>query len=91
MKGSNLVSGDHVRVREANVFKKGTEPRWSDDIYTAEGVKGMSVALTNDEVYKRDMLLKIPKDTINITHTTVKPNVIKVATKERKREVLHKQ
>ena len=37
------------------------------------------------------MLLKIPNDTIKITHTTVKPNVIKVATKERKREVLHKQ
>ena len=27
VKGGNFVSGDHVRVREANVFKKGTEPR----------------------------------------------------------------
>ena len=91
MKGSDLVSHDHVRVREANVFKKGTEPRWSDEIHTVEGVKGLSVTLTNDKVYKRDQNLKFPKDTIKITHTTVKPNVIKVATKERKREVLHKQ
>ena len=37
------------------------------------------------------MWLKISTDTIKITHTTAKPNVIKVATKERKHEVLHKQ
>ena len=43
--------------------------------------------------HKRDKLLKIPKDTIKITDTshTTKPNVIKQATKEKKREILHKQ
>ena len=51
-KGSDLVSGDHVRVRQANIFKKGTEPRFSDDIYTVGAVKGQSVTLTNDKVYK---------------------------------------
>ena len=60
-------------------------------IYTVEGIKGMSVTLNDDKVYKRDKLLKIPKDTIKITHETVKPNVIKQATKERKQEILHKQ
>ena len=35
--------------------------------------------------------LKFQKDTIKITHTTVKPNVINEATKERKRKVFHKQ
>ena len=89
-KGADLVSGDHVRVREANIFKKGTEPRWSDEVYTVEGVKGLSVTLTNDKVYKRDSLLKIPKDTIKITHSTVKPNVIKVATKQRKQDIILK-
>ena len=90
-KGSDLVGGDHVRVREANIFKKGTEPRWSDEVYTVEGVKGLTVTLSNDKVYKRDNLLKIPNDTIKITHTTeVKPNVIKTATKQRKQGIILK-
>ena len=75
----------------ANYFKKGTEPRWSDEVYTVEGVKGMNITLNDDKLYKCDKLLRIPKDTIKITHESVKPNVIKQATKERKREILHKQ
>ena len=67
--------GDHVRVSIANYFKKGTEPRWTDEIFTVEAVKGMNVTLNEDKVYKRDKLLSIPKDTIKITHTKVKPNV----------------
>ena len=90
MKGSNFVSGDHVRVREANIFKKGTESRWSDEIYTVEGVKGLSVTLTNDKVYKWDQILNFSKDKIKITHTTVKPNVIKTATKQRKQDIILK-
>jgi hypothetical protein len=92
-KGSDIATGDHVRVSIANFFKKGSEPRWSDEIYTVEGVKGMTITLSDDKAYKRDKLLKIPKDTIKITDSShaVKPNVIKQATKERKNEISHKQ
>lgn len=38
-KGSDLIPGDHVGVSETNYFRKGTEPRWSDDIYAVEGLK----------------------------------------------------
>jgi hypothetical protein len=88
-KGSDLSIGDHVRVSEANYFKKGTEPRWTDEIYTVEEIKGMSITLNDDKVYKRDKLLKIPKDTIKITDTshTVKPNVIKQATQQHKQHL----
>ncbi len=41
-KESDISIGDHVRVSIANFFKKGTEPRWSDEIYTVEGVNGMT-------------------------------------------------
>ena len=76
----------------ANYFKKGTEPRYSDEVYTVEVVKGMNITLNDDKVYKRDKLLKIPKDTIKITDTShTQPNVIKQATKERKRDIFHKQ
>ena len=64
---NDLSVGDHVRVSIANYFKKGTEPRYSDEVYTVEGVKGMNITLNDDKVCKRDKLLKIPKDTIKIT------------------------
>ncbi len=38
-KCSALIPGDHVRVSETNYFRKGTEPRWSDDIYAVKGLK----------------------------------------------------
>ncbi len=28
---NDLVVGDHVRVRKADFFKKGNEPRWTDE------------------------------------------------------------
>ena len=79
----DISVGDHVRVSIANYFKKGSEPRWSDEVYTVEGVKGMNITLNDDKVYKRDKLLQIPKDTIKVTDISesVKPNVIKQATK----------
>ena len=48
-KGSDISIGHHVRVSIANFFTKGTEPRWSDDIYTVEGVKGMTITLSDDK------------------------------------------
>ena len=51
----------------------------------------MSITLNNYNVYKRGKFLKISKNTIKITHSTVKSNEMKEAIKERKREVLHKQ
>ena len=38
-KGSDLAAEDHVRISVKNAFKKGTEPRFSDEVYTVEGVK----------------------------------------------------
>ena len=88
-KGSDLSIGDHARVSIANFFKKGTEPRYSDEIYTVEGIKGMTITLNDDKTYKRDKLLKIPKDTIKITDSSqaVKPNVIKQATNQHKQHL----
>jgi hypothetical protein len=91
-KGSDLAAGDNVRISEKNAFAKGTEPRWSDDVYTVEGVKGLSVTLSDGKAYKRDKLLKIPKDTIKITNSDnkAKANVIKTAKKQRKQELILK-
>jgi hypothetical protein len=59
--------------------------------HTVEGVKELSTTLDNAKILKRDQLLKIPKDTIKITHShDVKPNVIKVATKQHKQHLILK-
>ena len=91
-KGSDLIIGDHVRISEKNAFKKGTEPRFSDEVYTVEGVKGLSVTLSDGKAYKRNKLLKIRKDTVKITNSDsgVKANVIKTATKQRKHKLVLK-
>ena len=49
----------------------------------------MSITLNDDKTYKRNKVLKIPKDTIKITDTshTTKPNVIKQATKQHKQHL----
>jgi hypothetical protein len=90
-KGSDLEARHHVRISEKNTFKKGTEPRWSDEVYTVEAVKGLSVTLSDGKAYKRDKLLKIPRDTIKITYLDngAKANVIKTA-KQRNQELILK-
>ena len=84
---SDLVKGDKVRIRETNIFKKGTEPRWSDEVFEVESARGKSVELVGEnKVLKRDQVLKVPNDTVS-----QKPNVIKVASKERQIKVKLKQ
>jgi len=55
-----------VRIlQKKNQFQKGTEARYSDDVYTVKKVNGKSITLNNDEVYKRTSLLIVPKSTIS--------------------------
>ena len=65
---------------DTHLFKKGSENRWSDKIYTVAAAMGKTVALTDGTMHKRDKVLLVPHDT---EETTVK-NVIKVATKQHK-------
>ena len=75
---------DKVRIKLEG-FNKKSEGQYSDEIYTVEKVSGKTVFLTNGDVKKYDMLLKIAPDTI----TTINP--IKTAKKEHKQEMIHKK
>ena len=79
------------RESTANYFKKGTEPCWSDKLYTVEGVKGRNIKLNHVKVYKQDKLLKTSNGTIKIIDESVKPNLTMQANKKRKLEILHNQ
>lgn len=60
---SNLEPNDNVRIRISGKFKKGTEPLWTDEIYTVKLVKNKSITLTDGTRKKRTDLLKIPNGT----------------------------
>ena len=63
---SDIHISDKVRIlQKKNQFQKGTEARYSDDVYTVKKVNGKSITLNNDEVYKRTSLLIVPKSTIS--------------------------
>lgn len=72
---------DNVRIRIKDGFRKGSEPRYSDKIYSVIEVNGKRVTLDNDKTYLESDLIK----TI-IDDTT--PNVINVLNKKNKQKKL---
>jgi hypothetical protein len=78
---TDLKAGDKVRIDDTAMFKKGSENRWSDKIYTVAAAMGKTVALTDGTMHKRDKVLLVPNHT---EETTTEKNVIKIATKQHK-------
>mgnify|MGYP001100917284 CR=1 FL=1 len=66
-------------LQKKNQFQKGTEARYSDDVYTVKKVNGKSITLNNDDVQKRTSLLIVPKTT-----KTDEKNVIVKVNKQNK-------
>ena len=60
---SDLLLNDKVRIKLTGIFKKGTDPGWSDEFYTVEHINKNTITLSNGKKYKRENLLKIPNDT----------------------------
>ena len=86
---TDLKPGDKVRIDDTALFKKGSESRWSDEIYVVKEARGKTVMLTDGTTHKRSKVLMVPHNTI-ITPTTEK-NVIKVATKQHKDKLYFKR
>ena len=65
MTRTDLQIGDKVRkdVRVSESNTKGTDPRWSDKVFTVKAIKGQTITLNDDSKYKRQNLLKVPADT----------------------------
>ena len=82
---SDLIAGDKVRILDRKLFKKGSDPQYTSETYTVESVHGKTIHLTNGLIKKRDMLLKVHKDTIpNTNNKTITQQVTKEKTIERK-------
>jgi len=76
---SELTVGDKVRkyiITNAKI-EKGTDPRYSDAVFTVVSAHGLTIKLDDGSTLRRDRLLKVPRDT-----ESSEPNVI---TQEKKR------
>jgi hypothetical protein len=62
---SDIDVNDKVRIKIKGQFRKGTEARYTDEVYTVKKVRGNAVTLDNDEIYKRSSLLIVPKTTVS--------------------------
>jgi len=78
---SDLTIGDKVRkdVLFNNKNAKGTDPRWSDAVFSVKGINGQTITLNDNTKYKRTNLLKVPNDS-----QTLATNPITVAKKVQK-------
>ena len=88
---SDLEEGDKVRINIRTTFDKGTAPRWSDEVFVVQSATGLSITLTNGAVQKREQLLKVSKETVLPRKEQVKPNAIKKASVENKKERILKE
>ena len=60
---TDLQINNKVRTKITGIFKKGTDPGWSDEFYIVEHVNKNTITLSNGKKYKRENLLRIPDDT----------------------------
>ena len=77
---SDLNIGDKVRIYIKTLLQKGTEPTYSNEVYTVEHIRGKTIILNNGEHKRRDTLLLVPPDTIG----SIKKNIIQKATQDYK-------
>ena len=85
---NEFKEGDKVRIKIFSPLSKKSEGQYSDEIYIVKEVNGKSITLTNGQVKKYDMLLKVHDETPT---ETIKPKLIKKAKQEAKQEKMLKK
>ena len=83
---SDLQIDNKVRTKLTGIFKKGTDPGWSDEFYTVEHINKNTITLSNGKKYKRENLLKIPDNTAETGRNIVAQNHLE----EKVRKVIKK-
>lgn len=73
---SDLKVDDFVRIRINKTFRKGTEPRYTDDVYRVVNVNGKRITLDNDKIYIDSELIKTnnTNNEENVVNQTLKQN-----------------
>ena len=58
-----------MQLVDTKLFKKGSEPQYTSEVYKVESVHGKTIYLEGGLKKKCNMLLKVHKDTIGSSHT----------------------
>ena len=71
---SDLKPGEKVRknILFINKFSKGTDPKWSEKVFTVESVHGNTITLNDKSMYKRMRLLKVHQEAIDYDKNPVR-------------------
>ena len=66
---ASLDEGDNVRISTMgrSALQKGTDPKWSDQVFRVTNVKGNTITLNNEKAYSHNDLLKVPAGSQNVT------------------------
>ena len=66
---ASLALDDSVRVSTMgrSALQKGTDPKWSDEVFQVTNVKGNTITLSSEKAYSRNDLLKVPAGSQNKT------------------------
>ena len=51
---------------KSNIFSKGTEPKWSDEVFIVKAVRGNKIEFSDDSMNLRNDLLHVPDDAESI-------------------------
>ena len=67
---ASLAIDDNVRISTMgrSALQKGTDPKWSDEVFQVTNVKGNTITLSNEKAYSRNDLLKVPAGSQNVTN-----------------------
>ena len=71
---SDLVHGDKVRknILFNDRNSKGSDPKWSDKVFTVASTHGNTVILNDRNIYKRQHLLKAADDAQDIPNNPIR-------------------
>ena len=71
---SDLVHGDKVRknILFNDRNSKGSDPKWSDKVFTLSSTHGNTVILNDRSIYKRQHLLKVANDAQDIQNNPIR-------------------
>ena len=84
---TDLKPGDKVRIDDTALFKKRTENRCSDEVHVVKEASGKTVTLTDGTTHdRRNKILMAPHNKVIAPTAQQENHVIKVATKQHKRQ-----
>jgi hypothetical protein len=71
---SDLAPGDKVRknILFNDKLAKGTDPKWSEKVFTVASSHGNTIILNDKSIYKRMHLLKVDQEAINYGENPIK-------------------